>query len=200
MPRTDPLADAGQPAHGVEDAGRRHLYRKAPARRRAQPTGEGQGLVGDAHGVPRIAGLRVEEPGRRLAQVRRGEAQHPGRPARPGDHRRLQQPLHVDGDVPGPGREGAAQLRETPPDRQRPGTEHDAPVHDRRQVEHLLVPFVDDPADARGRKPVPERRRHRQRVHDVAQGAEADDEDGSHAATWPAGPEPPPLSRGRASR
>ena len=135
--RERPLSHPGKPAHGVE-GGRTPAppAETAGRRSRAQSHREGQVLFGDVRRVPRIAGLGVEEPGRRLAQVRRGKAQHPGRPARPGDRRGLQEPARpaatgngarCAGRRPAPGPAPPGTVRRRPSRCARPETARGAP-------------------------------------------------------------------------
>ena len=56
------------------------------------------------------------------------------------------------------------------------------PIDHGHEIEDLAVLAADEPVDARRRKRAPQRRRDRDRVHDVAEGAEADDQKARHRA------------------
>ena len=61
---------------------------------------------------------------------------------------------------------------------------HEAPIDHRHEVEDLAVLRADEPVDPRGRKRAPQRRGHRNGVHDVAERAELDDQNAIHNALF----------------
>jgi hypothetical protein len=58
-----------------------------------------------------------------------------------------------------------------------------APIDDRHEVEQLAVFCADEPVDARRRDCTPNGRSHWNRMHDVPEGAKADDQIMGHVVT-----------------
>jgi hypothetical protein len=119
--------------------------------------------------------LGVEPRRRRLAHRVALEADHARRARRAREHRRLDQALEVERHVVA----AAAQLADEPRHLAPPPPRVDRHplVETAHELEDARVPHVHEPVDPRGRPRPPTRREHRQRVHDVAEGAEPDDED-----------------------
>ena len=131
---------------------------------------------------PGIVHLGVERPRQPLAQVPRRKADHArgaGRCARRTAD--FTQPLQIERDVV----PAAAQLANRGEERRAASgaaiVDDQPPIDDRHQIEDLAMLRADQPVDARRRKRPAQRRRDGNRVDDVAERAEPDDEEAGHA-------------------
>ncbi len=124
--------------------------------------------------VARVARLRVE-PGRQpLAQMGPREPDHARRPRHPRERGRLHEALQVHRHVVALAPQLADRAeRGAPP----PAVHRHPPADDRHEVEHRRVATSTSQSICASGIPLAQRRRHGQRVHDVAEGAEADDQD-----------------------
>ena len=134
------------------------------------------------HDVPAggLRRVRVEHPRQPLAQIRLREAEHAVGPGQPRQHRRLEQALQVDRHRVVPPPQLAQRRQQT--DDAGPGVEgHD--VADRGDhLQQAHVARIHQPVDARLGKRGAHRRRGGNRMDDVAERAEADDQEARRGA------------------
>ena len=160
--------------------------RGGPAWRRRARLRQRQRVVDDVR--PGRLGGRVVGPARqRLSQVAPRQADDASRAGEVGQRRRFQQPLRVDGDVVARGPQRAHRRHDAGVAAQAARVDRD----DRREpgdvVEDGAMPDVDEPVDSRVGPGRAQRGSERQRVDDVAERAEADDQEGRRPA-WRPGP------------
>ena len=191
---------------------RGHLQRERPgeiARRRilSHRREDAEVAIDDVLRMPGMDRLVVAPARPPLAQEGRREPNAARGAAQPRRGGRLRQSLQVEREIVGtapqvvperePGGNGRAAAR----------GEDDQTVDHRDEVEQLGVALVDRPVDRRFREPVAERRGDRQGVHDVADRAEADDQQPHGGWVTPRRPlrlgrprRPLPRGSGRAGR
>ena len=102
--------------------------------------------------------------------------------AQPRDDSGFDQSLSVDSDIVAFTTERTNEpARRDPPGT--PGSTQREPTLDHSdELDELLIPFINNPVDAGLGKRVPERCRHRNRMNDIAEGAQADNEN-THLAS-----------------
>ena len=97
--------------------------------------------------------------------------------------RRLDQPLQIDRDVVARPPQLANGAAASVPLRIAATVDHEPAIDHRHEIENLAVLRADEPVDPRRRKRAAQRRRHRNRVDDVAQRAKPDEENAGSVQT-----------------
>ena len=130
----------------------------------------------------RVERFGIEQPREPLACVARREADDARGAGASRQERRLDQALKIDRDVVA----GAPQLVDRADERRAAAcvgsiVDDEPAIDHRHEIEDLAVLCADEPVDACRRKRAAQRRGDRDRMHDVAKRAEADDQETGQA-------------------
>jgi hypothetical protein len=113
-----------------------------------------------------VVGIRVKRPRQPLAKIRRRETDDPPRAGTPCDHGGFQKSLQIDRDIVA----RLAELADGSDQRTSAvSVDHEPPIDDRHEVEHLAISGIDEPIDPGGRKRAAQGGGDRNRVHDIAE-------------------------------
>ncbi len=130
-------------------------------------------LFNDMAGCEVALCFRVEQARCSFAQQRRRESEDSRCAGRPSKHRRLQQPLQIDGNIV----TASSEMPHCLDNGRTPGCPHRHTRIDRGdQLQQVVVSHIDKPVDLRLRVRSTNRRRCWDRMNDVSQRAETDDE------------------------
>jgi hypothetical protein len=143
----------------------------------------------DVHDVPRFSRIvdtaaarieraRIKDACERFARVGCREADDARRAGKSRDHRGFEKALQVDGDVVAlPAETANSRPKRQATSRAASIVDRQASIDHRHEVEQLPVLRADEPIDSGRRDYTPNRSGDRNRVHDIAERAEADNEE-----------------------